>query len=67
MVARRGPPQKGDVPDVSDEVPVLRFSRWDLFKGLAAIGSTVGVVSLALIYFFPALSDISVCETDLAA
>jgi TRAP-type uncharacterized transport system substrate-binding protein len=33
---------------------MLRFSRWDLFKGLAAIVCIVGIVSLALIYFFPA-------------
>ena len=33
---------------------MLRFSRWDLFKGLAAIVCIVGIVSLTLIYFFPA-------------
>ena len=33
---------------------MLRLSRWDLFKGLAAIVCVVGTVSLALIYLFPA-------------
>jgi hypothetical protein len=33
---------------------VLGFNRWHLLKGLAAILCIVGIVSLALIYFFPA-------------
>jgi hypothetical protein len=32
----------------------MEFSRWQLFRVLAAIVCTVGIVSLALIYFFPA-------------
>ena len=32
----------------------MEFSRWQIFKALAAIVCTVGIVSLALIYFFPA-------------
>ena len=41
-------------PALVHDPPMLRFSRWDLFKGLAAIFCVVGAVSLALIYFFPA-------------
>jgi TRAP-type uncharacterized transport system substrate-binding protein len=33
---------------------MLGFNRWHLFKGLAAILCLVGIVSLTLIYFFPA-------------
>jgi hypothetical protein len=33
---------------------MLGFDRWHLLKGLAAILCMVGIVSLALIYFFPA-------------
>jgi len=33
---------------------MLGFSRWQLFKGLAAAVSIVSIVSLALIYFVPA-------------
>jgi len=33
---------------------MLGFDRWRLLKGLAAILCMVGIVSLALIYFFPA-------------
>ena len=33
---------------------MLGFNRWHLLKGLAAILCMVGIVSLALIYFFPA-------------
>jgi TRAP transporter TAXI family solute receptor len=33
---------------------MLRFSRWHLFKGLAAIVCVVSTVLFALIYFFPA-------------
>src|SRR5258708_4559936 len=33
---------------------MLGFNRWHLFKGLAAILCLAGIVSLALIYFFPA-------------
>ena len=36
------------------ETPILRLSRWDVFKGLAAIVCVVGTVSLAVIYLFPA-------------
>ena len=36
------------------ELLVLGFSRWQLFKGLALAVGTMGVVSLALIYFIPA-------------
>ena len=36
------------------EMPMLGFSRWQLFKGLAAIVCVVGIVSFALIYFIPA-------------
>jgi TRAP-type uncharacterized transport system substrate-binding protein len=32
---------------------MLGFSRWQLFKGLALAVGTMGVVSLALIYFIP--------------
>ena len=35
------------------ELPVLGFNRWQLFKGLALAVGTLGVVSLALIYFLP--------------
>ena len=31
----------------------MEFSRWQIFKTLAAIVCTVGIVSLALIYFIP--------------
>src|SRR5262245_25715496 len=31
----------------------MEFSRWQIFKALAAIVCTVGIVSLALIYFIP--------------
>ena len=33
---------------------MLGFNRWHLLKGLAATLCMVGIVSLALIYFFPA-------------
>jgi TRAP-type uncharacterized transport system substrate-binding protein len=33
---------------------MLGYNRWQLFKGLAASFCAVGIVSLALIYFFPA-------------
>jgi TRAP-type uncharacterized transport system substrate-binding protein len=33
---------------------MLGFDRWHLLKGMAAILCMVGIVSLALIYFFPA-------------
>ena len=33
---------------------MLGFSRWQLFKGLAAAVGIVSIVSLALIYFVPA-------------
>ena len=33
---------------------MLGFDRWQLFKGLALAVGTLGVVSLALIYFIPA-------------
>ena len=33
---------------------MLGFNRWHLLKGLAAILCIAGIVSLALIYFFPA-------------
>jgi hypothetical protein len=33
---------------------MLGYNRWQLFKGLAASLCVVGIVSLALIYFFPA-------------
>ena len=33
---------------------MLGYSRWQLFKGLAAAVTIVGIVSLVLIYFFPA-------------
>ena len=33
---------------------MLGFSRWQLFKGLAAAVGIIGIVSLALIYFVPA-------------
>ena len=33
---------------------MLGYNRWQLFKGLAASFCVVGIVSLALIYFFPA-------------
>jgi TRAP transporter TAXI family solute receptor len=33
---------------------MLGYSRWQLFKGLAAAVAIVGIVSLVLIYFFPA-------------
>jgi hypothetical protein len=33
---------------------MLGFNHWHLFKGLAAILCLVGIVSLTLIYFFPA-------------
>ncbi len=36
------------------EMPMLGFSRWQLFKGLAAIVCIIGIVSFALIYFIPA-------------
>jgi TRAP-type uncharacterized transport system substrate-binding protein len=36
------------------EKPMHGFNRWHLLKGLAAILCVVGIVSLALIYFFPA-------------
>jgi TRAP-type uncharacterized transport system substrate-binding protein len=32
---------------------MLGFSRWQLFKGLAAAVGIIGIVSLALIYFVP--------------
>src|SRR5262245_40181988 len=35
-------------------VRMLGFSRWQLFKGLVLDVGTMGVVSLALIYFIPA-------------
>jgi hypothetical protein len=34
--------------------PNLGYSRWQLFKGLAAAVVVVSIISLALIYFFPA-------------
>ena len=33
---------------------MLGYNRWQLFKGLAASFCILGIVSLALIYFFPA-------------
>ena len=33
---------------------MLGYSRWQLFKGLAAAAGIVSIVSLVLIYFFPA-------------
>ena len=33
---------------------MLGYSRWQLFKGLVTAVGTMGVVSLALIYFIPA-------------
>src|SRR5215469_16028324 len=33
---------------------MLGYSRWQLFKGLAAAVAIVSIVSLVLIYFFPA-------------
>ena len=33
---------------------MLGFSRWQLFKGLAAAVGIVSIVSLALVYFVPA-------------
>ena len=33
---------------------MLGYSRWQLFKGLAAAVGIVSIVSLVLIYFFPA-------------
>jgi TRAP-type uncharacterized transport system substrate-binding protein len=36
------------------EIVMLGFSRWQLFKGLAAAVGIVSIVSLALIYFVPA-------------
>jgi TRAP transporter TAXI family solute receptor len=36
------------------EIPILGFSRWQLFKALATIVCIVGIVWLALIYFIPA-------------
>jgi TRAP-type uncharacterized transport system substrate-binding protein len=35
-------------------VAMPRFSRWQLFIGLAAIGCILGIVSLSLSYFIPA-------------
>jgi TRAP-type uncharacterized transport system substrate-binding protein len=32
----------------------MEFSRWQLLKGLTAIGVAFGIVSLALVYFIPA-------------
>jgi TRAP-type uncharacterized transport system substrate-binding protein len=36
------------------EIVMLGYSRWQLFKGLAAAVGIVSIVSLALIYFVPA-------------
>src|SRR5215470_5086899 len=36
------------------EIFVLGYSRWQLFKGLAAAVAIASIVSLVLIYFFPA-------------
>ena len=33
---------------------MLGYSRWQLFKGLAAAVGIVSIVSLVLVYFFPA-------------
>src|SRR5262249_52920107 len=33
---------------------IVEFNRWQIFKALMAIVCTIGIVSLALIYFFPA-------------
>ena len=42
-------------PDLDyGEMFVMGFSRWQLFKALAAIVGIVGIISLALIYFIPA-------------
>ncbi len=41
-------------PGLLHELPLLRLGRWHLFKTLAAFMCVVGVVSLALVYFFPA-------------
>jgi hypothetical protein len=35
-------------------MPMLGFTRRQLFKGLVLAAGTMGVVSLALIYFIPA-------------
>src|SRR5215813_9394757 len=36
------------------KLSMLGYSRWQLFKGLAAAVAIVSIVSLVLIYFFPA-------------
>lgn len=33
---------------------MLGFSRWQIFKGLVALGFVMSIISLALTYFFPA-------------
>src|SRR5450759_3658355 len=50
------PPQSGVLRPLTlvHEIPMLRFSRWYLFKGLAAILCIVGISWLALDYFIPA-------------
>ncbi len=33
---------------------MLGFSRWQIFKALAVAGGIMSIISLALVYFFPA-------------
>jgi TRAP-type uncharacterized transport system substrate-binding protein len=48
--------QVGDNPDRRRTFGgfTVEFNRWQIFKALMAIVCTIGIVSLALIYFFPA-------------